>query len=164
MTKNPGYMKGPSLITPKGSKRRRVQLICQEESKTEQSHVAACDINNIMKRATPQPQVSTIMNPANYGDFSEVGSFEDAITKVRQVTNEFNALPAGLRAKFDNDPMKLITFLQNPDNKDEAVKIGLVKGPDPVNVGQPVKMPENAAGATEGTEYTSPPGNTPDEA
>jgi len=39
-------------------------------------------------------------------------------------------LPADLRARFDNDPAQLIQFLENSDNKDEAIKLGLVNKPE----------------------------------
>jgi phage internal scaffolding protein len=39
------------------------------------------------------------------------------------------ALPAQIRSRFDNDPAKLIDFLENEQNHDEAIKLGLVNPP-----------------------------------
>ena len=36
------------------------------------------------------------------------------------------ALPAQIRSRFENDPAKLIDFLDNSENLDEAIKLGLV--------------------------------------
>jgi hypothetical protein len=36
------------------------------------------------------------------------------------------ALPADLRARFSNNPEELINFLDNPENKDEAIRLGLL--------------------------------------
>jgi hypothetical protein len=44
------------------------------------------------------------------------------------------ALPAKIRAKFDHDPNALLQFLQNEENRDEAIQIGLIDG-------QPVVAP-----------------------
>jgi hypothetical protein len=38
------------------------------------------------------------------------------------------ALPAKIRARFDHDPNALLQFLQNDQNRDEAIQIGLIDG------------------------------------
>jgi phage internal scaffolding protein len=40
--------------------------------------------------------------------------------------DEFDALPAQIRARFENEPANLIDFLSNEQNRDEAEKLGLV--------------------------------------
>jgi hypothetical protein len=39
-------------------------------------------------------------------------------------------LPAELRARFENDPAKLIEFIDNSENLDEAINLGLVNKPE----------------------------------
>lgn len=38
-------------------------------------------------------------------------------------------LPATLRREFDNDPVKLLAFLQDENNRDRAIQLGLVNAP-----------------------------------
>jgi len=38
------------------------------------------------------------------------------------------ALPAQLRVRFDHDPVKLLEFLENDQNRDEAIQLGLIDG------------------------------------
>jgi hypothetical protein len=44
------------------------------------------------------------------------------------------SLPADLRVRFNHDPVELLNFLDNPQNKTEAIQLGLVNG-------QPVAEP-----------------------
>lgn len=108
----------------------RVQLICDDPGRTEQAHKDACDINNIMLRAKPQPTNGIIANPGMYGDVSEVGSFQEALDKIHATQQEFQALSAQIRARFDNNPANLIAYLEDPENHAEAVKLGIIQAPE----------------------------------
>ena len=48
--------------------------------------------------------------------------------------DDFMALPAQLRVRFDHDPVKLLEFLENDQNRNEAIQLGLIDG-------QPVAAP-----------------------
>jgi len=54
-------------------------------------------------------------------------SFHEAMTLVVNAQAIFDHLPAETRARFGNDPGALSEFMQNPENHDEAVKLGLRK-------------------------------------
>jgi phage internal scaffolding protein len=47
---------------------------------------------------------------------------------IKAADNAFMALPAKIRAKFDHDPNALLNYLQNEENRDEAIQIGLIDG------------------------------------
>jgi hypothetical protein len=51
------------------------------------------------------------------------------------------ALPADIRTQFDNNPANLIGFLNNPANKTEAEKLGLLKPTS--SYSEPVNTQEN---------------------
>ena len=38
---------------------------------------------------------------------------------------QFGALPANVRREFDNDPGKMLEFIQDPDNYERGVELGL---------------------------------------
>ena len=42
-----------------------------------------------------------------------------------QAQQSFESLPSELRAKFENDPAKLISYLSDDKNNAEAIKLGL---------------------------------------
>jgi phage internal scaffolding protein len=68
----------------------------------------------------------TTLEPS-YGDFSGVVDYHTAMNAILAAEEQFDALPAQMRARFDNDPAKLIDFLENDNNRSEAEALGLVK-------------------------------------
>lgn len=107
-------------------------IIDSREDKTQQKFENESNINTIMSKynnnvdilnaslriqgATRQPQ---------YGDFTNIPDFMTANQMIIDANNAFSQLPAKLREKFANDPSKLISWLENPMNNDEAIKLGL---------------------------------------
>lgn len=102
-----------------------------------QSEKESSDINVIVKRfgltgaMPPNPRVP------HYGDFEGVDDFQSAMEAVRRAQEDFLALPPDLRSRFGNDPQGLLEFVENPDNYEEAVKLGLAN-PRPVVSNTPV--------------------------
>lgn len=88
-----------------------------------------CDINNIVARypngITPYDDRASKMQ---YGDFTDadIFDFQSAQNKIVEAQEKFGALPSDVRARFDNDPGKLLAFLADSNNLDEAAKLGLV--------------------------------------
>jgi len=102
-------------------------LRCEDASRTQQHFKDETDINNILRQFNITGQLPTKALSPRYGDFTGIGDYHGALNQVIAAEGEFMTLPAQLRARFDNDPQELIEFLNNPENKDEAIKLGLVK-------------------------------------
>jgi len=102
-------------------------LRCEDATRTQQHFKDETDINNILRQFNITGQLPTKSMSPRYGDFTGIGDYHDALNKVIAAEDEFMTLPAQLRARFDNDPQELIEFLNNPENLDEAQKLGLVK-------------------------------------
>lgn len=141
---------------------KRVRFYCEGESKTEQSHAKSVDINEIMARARRGIVPKSVYADAMYGDFTDVVSFHEAQDKVISAREDFARLPAPVRERFKGDPGELIDFLARPENRSEAIKLGLVSrdANDPFEPGEveprPVgpivaKGPENEEGKDEGS-------------
>lgn len=60
-------------------------------------------------------------------------TFHEMLNMVTDAQNAFRALPARTRGRFSNDPYQLLRFLENPENRAEAEKLGLVDPKDPFN-------------------------------
>ena len=116
-------------------------LVCEEPTRAQQHHKDECDINVILERfgKTGQLPVNTISG--TYGDFSGVHDYHTALNAIIASENEFAALPAQLRNKFANDPANLVQFLDNPENRAEAEKLGLVNISSTANI-EPAKAVE----------------------
>ena len=70
-----------------------------------------------------------------FADFrEEVSDYHSAMNVLAKARDEFMTLPANLRARFENDPQRLMEFLGDDKNRDEAVSLGLVR-PAPVSPG-----------------------------
>lgn len=99
-------------------------------SQTKQEFARECDANYIVARyATTGILPATRFTPdrAIFADVSKVGDFASEMQRVVEAQSAFDALPAELRARFANDPARLIAFVQDDANYDEAVKLGLIE-------------------------------------
>lgn len=112
---------------------------------TSQEFKDDCNPNVIIERFTKHgtlPDGSS--RPPLEGDFSSVGSFDDAMNLVISAQSQFDALPSKIRSRFDNDPRELIRFMSDASNETEAVSLGLVAPklqPDPAPKGGQQAVP-----------------------
>jgi len=106
-------------------------LHCEDASLAQQQFKDECDINNIMEKFGITGLIPQTPLSPSYGDFSGVGDYHSALNAVIAAEEQFEALPAKMRARFDNDPSKLIAFIEDEANRPEAEKLGLVN-PKPV--------------------------------
>jgi len=116
-------------------------LECQDPSLAQQHMKDECDINVIVERFGVTGNLPVAPLEPSYGDFSGVSDYHTALNAIRASEEAFMALPAKIRAKFDHDPNSLLNYLQNEDNRDEAIQIGLIDG-------QPVVEPIVSAAET----------------
>ena len=102
-------------------------LACEEPTLAQQHFKEECDINTILQKFSITGILPEAPLSPRYGDFSGIGDYHTALNRVIAAQEEFQALPAQIRARFDNDPAKLIEFLDDEANRPEAEKLGLVE-------------------------------------
>lgn len=133
------------------NERKRCSLRFTEESLTEQSHAAACDINNIVARAVKSqyiPYSETALKTAFYGDVTNAPrDFMEAQNYVLRVQEVFDGLPSELRERFDNEPSKFVKFVENPKNRAECIQMGLIAPEPSQSAPAPKTAPEGNAAA-----------------
>jgi len=131
-------MKAPFLRTPynydTNAASNESSLVCLEPTKAQQHFKDECDINYVLTNFGIDALSTTPLTP-RYGDFTDVVDYQSALNAVIAAEDEFMALPAIIRTRFDNDPAKLIDFLGNDANRSEAESLGLVNKTEPVPVG-----------------------------
>jgi phage internal scaffolding protein len=98
-------------------------------SMTQQHLESETNINQIMERYNQTGLLPVVSGDPLYGDFSDVGDYKSAQETLIKADKAFMALPSKVRDRFDNDPVKLLAFLDNPENLDEAIELGLVERP-----------------------------------
>lgn len=104
------------------------------DSMTIQSQAEDADINVMMKRMRITGQMPENIRLPAYGDFTGISDYRSAIEAVRAADNDFLALPAEVRAKFDNDPQKLLAAVHTPGNEQMLKDLGLMKAVIPDKV------------------------------
>jgi len=103
-------------------------LECKDPSLAQQHMKDECDINVLVERFGVTGQLPQTPLEPSYGDFSGVCDYHTALNAIKAADTAFMGLPAQLRAKFDHDPNALLQFLQNEQNRDEAIMLGLIDG------------------------------------
>lgn len=129
-------------------------LACGDPTRAQQNFKEETDINTIVRRFGLTGQLPDNVRVPTYGDFDQVNDFQTALNAVHQAEDAFMALPAALRAEFQNDPQQLLEFVANPDNRSKAVKLGLIPEPPP-------KGPEPALPASNADPKVPPPQGDP---
>lgn len=105
-----------------------------QPSLTVQSQKEDADINVIVKRFGVTGQLPATRLPPQYGDFTGVADYRQALDIITAAGDSFMSLPAAVRATFDNDPAKFVDFAVDPKNIDKMVEWGLADKPKPVNI------------------------------
>ena len=104
-------------------------LHCEDASLTQQHFKDETDINNILRQFNITGLLPDQPLSPKYGDFTGIGDYHGALNAVIAAEDQFMALPATLRARFENDPAQLIDFLADENNRSEAEKLGLLEVP-----------------------------------
>lgn len=120
----------------------------KDASLTRQEFAQESDINHLMRKyASGLPSSPPGARPPVFGDFSNVPDYQTALNKVIDAQERFAELPSQVRRRFDNDPAKLLEFLASDDNREEAVRLGLIEPPPPPPVVESVSVPDDNKGA-----------------
>lgn len=98
-------------------------------SRTQRGAGRGTDIGAIIARAQTTGVISTGFSagarPLQYLDLTSVDfmTMNNMIVSGRQA---FAALPSRIRSRFQNDPYQLLRFVENEDNREEAIRLGLI--------------------------------------
>lgn len=104
---------------------RETGLECKDETRTQQHFKDEVDINTIVKRFGLTGQLPENVRVPLQVDFEDIFDFQTAMNVVRAGEEAFMTMPADVRARFGNDPARFLSFVQDPANTDEAVKLGV---------------------------------------
>lgn len=102
--------------------RRRVTKAFPSETLTEQSHKAACDVNNIMARYTATGVMEHVrqFEPV-YGDMT-ADDYHASLTAVAEAKSMFEELPSTLRRHFGDDVARFLEFCDTTPNASDELQ------------------------------------------
>lgn len=125
---------------------RYSNLDCSKDKiRTKQSFKNQSNINTIMDKFTKTGMITPdqmAKRAAIYGDVSEIGDFQTAQNKVIEGKAAFMTLSAQIRNRFNNNPGDLLDFLTIPENREEAIKLGILQKPEQVKEPTPATPAE----------------------
>ena len=115
--------------------------------RTKQSFAKESNINLIMAKYEKTGLLDHLnKHEGNYGNFIGYADYHTSMNQIQEAADAFQTIPAGVRAKFSNDPAKFLEFAQNPENIDELIEMGLARPKSPTSEAPP--EPEKAPTAT----------------
>lgn len=131
--------------------RLNVITVNNEPSLTIQSEKDKCDLEVIRAIYAKSGVMNNIRtDQPRYGDFTSSRELHDVLLRAQEAHEDFMELDAQIRARFDNDPGKLLDYVADPKNAAEAVKLGLIKAPAASPQASQVPQGENAPPLKEG--------------
>lgn len=108
-------------------------IVFCEPTMTQQQFKADCDINTILDRYKVTGTLPYIAAPFSSEDFSEGFDYREALHQIAEADAAFMELPASVRKEFNNDPSEFLDFIDNPNNFEKAVELGIFeKNSDPM--------------------------------
>lgn len=136
------------IIRSHYSPKVKVYAPYKKDGRTAQYEKDKTDIVNILQKYSTQGTLTVNALEPQFGDFSQVVTYQDALDAKIKTEAAFQGLPSIVRNQFNNSPKQLIAFMNDPKNKKAAQKIGLID-PDPVEIirkpaVQPVTEPDPA--------------------
>lgn len=95
---------------------------------TKQSFKDECDVNKILAKYAKSGTITHVARVVpKFGDFTNIPDYRGSLDIVNKANDAFMALPAAVRSRFENDPAKLLEFLSDPKNAEEAIKLGILE-------------------------------------
>lgn len=115
----------------------KIGISFEKPTMTQQQFKDDADINNIIAKFEVTGVLGDPLQPATrmpqFGDFSEMPSYQEAQNVLVTARNAFMSLPSEVRERFGNDPEKYFDFVQNlkegSEEYVEAVRLGIVDKP-----------------------------------
>lgn len=139
------------VITKRPDGRLRVALhFGDEPTLTKQEYKDECDINKIVERAVKQERLSEVFKTPEWNNVmvGEAVEYQQALNTVKFAEETFAKLPSKVRARFGNNALNFVEFMDNPaENGEEMVKLGLATRRDMESAGNAVPAQNSPAPA-----------------
>lgn len=96
---------------------------------TQQHKRDETNVNVIMKRFKKSGQLPNMESIQNmqYRDVSDVPDFMTMRNQMIKAEEAFLTIPPTIRRQFDNDPVKFLQFIADPQNKEKGIELGIFK-------------------------------------
>lgn len=114
-----GYFDTPRVVVHTGT-----------DSKVQQHQADDCDMKTIINRFLKTGEITHISNQRmQFLDVTHSTDYDKSLQIVLDAQDTFFELPSNLRSRFNNDPSQFLKFMDDPNNKEEAIEMGLAQRP-----------------------------------
>lgn len=124
--------------------RTRQGFTCLSPSLTLQDRKDECDIQRIVQRHAETGLWGANLAPPTrqpiYGDFTQNVDLLTVQNLLCKAKESFASLPSETRKEFNNDPLIMLKWLENPENRKRGEELGLLEKqaePAPLDVKVP---------------------------
>lgn len=107
-----------------------VELVTGSTSKVQDSFRDMCNINRIVAKYHRTGVLDHVINPGRYQDVSRLTDYKSAMDFIIESQEAFDSLPAKVRKYFQNDTAQFLEFVDNPENYEQGVQLGLFEPRD----------------------------------
>ena len=97
-----------------------------EHLPTFRKYARECD-TIIVERFGVTGELPTNVRQPIMADFIEALDYQDALNAIQAANEAFMEMPAGIRARFENNPHNFVEFFSKEENREEGVKLGLIE-------------------------------------
>lgn len=104
-------------------------LECKDPTLTQQQFKDEVDINTLVERFGLTGEMPQVAKLPSFDDYTGIFDYQTAMNAIVAAREQFMTLPAKLRSRFENDPHQYVNFFADPNNKDEAIRLGLIEKP-----------------------------------
>ncbi len=120
-------------------------------SRTKQEFKDECDVNLIVDAFTRGAPLPVQIHQGQFVDVSELGDYKTAVDTLMAADDVFAKLPGAVKDAVGNSPAGFLDFVNDPENADEMVQLGLVAPPPKEAAETPAdEPPEKPAEAVAG--------------
>lgn len=106
------------FATAYGPKNAKKQFF-DEPSRAKQSFRDECDINNIIAHVRNRGTVTHLNDKQPLYGYAPSVDLRESLELSMNAIDSFEELPARIRKEFDNDPVRFVEFIENPENIDQ---------------------------------------------
>lgn len=122
----------------------------EDEGKTVSDFLRETEITHIMRRIDQTQVIDYDVREAVFGDFSSVQSYHVMQNQIAEAKAMFDELPQAVRERMDNDPAKLIAYINDERNVAEGIRLGIFMTPPPPQEAVPVGAAAPPTGGGQG--------------
>lgn len=95
-----------------------------DDGRTKQSFKDETDINMILARSHRGEAITHLAKyEAQYGDFSDISSLQEAHDRLQVGLKIFDDLPGEVKREFQQSPKKFFEYVNHPENKQKLDKL-----------------------------------------